>query len=71
MKFGIVIALIVVLTLTVFYWTRYQVVEIHAAGGSGFYMINRLTGDIKQVAYQEIFQVREGSTAAQGTPKPK
>lgn len=71
MKYGFIVAVIVILALTVLYWTRYQVVEIHAAGGSGFYMINRLTGEIKQVAYQEIYQVNPASMGAHSPAQKK
>ena len=30
---------------TLLYWTRFQVIDVHAMNGVGFYKINRLTGE--------------------------
>lgn len=50
-----------VLVLIALYWTRYQVVEVHVTNGAGFYMINRFTGEITQVAYQKMYKVKPGN----------
>ena len=39
------LALTVLLVVTLLYWTRFQVIDIHAMNGVGFYKINRLTGE--------------------------
>jgi hypothetical protein len=44
-KFIIVIGLIVLFVFTLLYWTRFQVIDVHAMNGVGFYKINRLTGE--------------------------
>jgi hypothetical protein len=38
-------ALIVLFVFTLLYWTRFQVIDVHAMNGVGFYKINRLTGE--------------------------
>ncbi len=44
-KIFVVIGLIVILVVTLLYWTRFQVIDVHAMNGVGFYKINRLTGE--------------------------
>ena len=44
-KIVIVIGLVVLFVFTLLYWTRFQVVDVHAMNGVGFYKINRLTGE--------------------------
>ena len=44
-KIIIVIGLVVLFVFTLLYWTRFQVIDIHAMNGVGFYKINRLTGE--------------------------
>jgi hypothetical protein len=39
------LGLIVLFVVTLLYWTRFQVVDVHAMNGVGFYKINRLTGE--------------------------
>jgi hypothetical protein len=39
------LGLIVLFVFTLLYWTRFQVVDVHAMNGVGFYKINRLTGE--------------------------
>jgi len=39
------VALIVLFVFTLLYWTRFQVIDVHAMNGVGFYKINRLTGE--------------------------
>lgn len=39
------VALIVLFVVTLLYWTRFQVIDVHAMNGVGFYKINRLTGE--------------------------
>jgi hypothetical protein len=39
------LALIVIFVVTLLYWTRFQVIDVHAMNGVGFYKINRLTGE--------------------------
>jgi hypothetical protein len=49
-KFIIVIGLIVLFVFTLLYWTRFQVIDVHAMNGVGFYKINRLTGETALVS---------------------
>jgi len=44
-KFVVMIALVALFILTLLYWTRFQVIDVHAMNGVGFYKINRLTGE--------------------------
>jgi hypothetical protein len=44
-KFVGLLALIVLFVFTLLYWTRFQVIDVHAMNGVGFYKINRLTGE--------------------------
>jgi hypothetical protein len=44
-KIIIVIGLVVLFVFTLLYWTRFQVIDVHAMNGVGFYKINRLTGE--------------------------
>jgi hypothetical protein len=44
-KFVGLIGLVVLFVFTLLYWTRFQVVDVHAMNGVGFYKINRLTGE--------------------------
>lgn len=44
-KFIGLLALTVLFVVTLLYWTRFQVVDVHAMNGVGFYKINRLTGE--------------------------
>ncbi len=44
-KFVCLLGLIVLFLFTLLYWTRFQVVDVHAMNGVGFYKINRLTGE--------------------------
>ena len=39
------VALTVLFVFTLLYWTRFQVIDVHAMNGVGFYKINRLTGE--------------------------
>lgn len=39
------LGLIVLFAFTLLYWTRFQVIDVHAMNGVGFYKINRLTGE--------------------------
>jgi hypothetical protein len=39
------LGLIVLFVFTLLYWTRFQVIDVHAMNGVGFYKINRLTGE--------------------------
>jgi hypothetical protein len=39
------VALTVLFVVTLLYWTRFQVIDVHAMNGVGFYKINRLTGE--------------------------
>jgi len=39
------LGLIVIFVFTLLYWTRFQVIDVHAMNGVGFYKINRLTGE--------------------------
>jgi hypothetical protein len=39
------LGLIVLFVVTLLYWTRFQVIDVHAMNGVGFYKINRLTGE--------------------------
>jgi hypothetical protein len=39
------LGLIALFAFTVLYWTRFQVIDVHAMNGVGFYKINRLTGE--------------------------
>lgn len=44
-KFIVIVALVALFVVTLLYWTRFQVVDVHAMNGVGFYKINRLTGE--------------------------
>jgi len=44
-KLVCLLGLIVLFLFTLLYWTRFQVVDVHAMNGVGFYKINRLTGE--------------------------
>ena len=44
-KWVCLLSLIVLFLFTLLYWTRFQVVDVHAMNGVGFYKINRLTGE--------------------------
>jgi hypothetical protein len=44
-KWVCLLGLIVLFLFTLLYWTRFQVVDVHAMNGVGFYKINRLTGE--------------------------
>jgi hypothetical protein len=44
-KFIGLLTLIVLFVFTLLYWTRFQVIDVHAMNGVGFYKINRLTGE--------------------------
>jgi hypothetical protein len=44
-KLGWPAGLIVLFVFTLLYWTRFQVIDVHAMNGVGFYKINRLTGE--------------------------
>ena len=44
-KFVGLLGLIVLFVVTLLYWTRFQVIDVHAMNGVGFYKINRLTGE--------------------------
>ena len=52
----VVMGLVVLFVLTLLYWTRIQVVDVHAMNGVGFYKINRLTGET--VLVSGIDQIR-------------
>ena len=47
-KFVVMIALVALFILTLLYWTRFQVIDVHAMNGVGFYKINRLSGDNRE-----------------------
>ena len=55
-KIIVIVGLVVLLVLTMLYWTRFQVVDVHAMNGVGFYKINRLTGET--VLVSGIDQIR-------------
>ena len=44
-KIIIAVALVALFVFTLLYWTRFQVIDVHAMNGVGFYKINRLTGE--------------------------
>ena len=44
-KFIVIVALVALFVVTLLYWTRFQVIDVHAMNGVGFYKINRLTGE--------------------------
>lgn len=44
-KFVVITTLVVLFVFTMLYWTRFQVIDVHAMNGVGFYKINRLTGE--------------------------
>ena len=44
-KIIVIVGFIVLFVFTLLYWTRFQVVDVHAMNGVGFYKINRLTGE--------------------------
>ncbi len=50
--------IIMLLVFTLLYWTRFQVIDVHAMNGVGFYKINRLTGET--VLVSGIDQIRVG-----------
>ncbi len=56
--FIVVAGLAVLLVVTLLYWTRFQVVDVHAMNGVGFYKINRLTGET--VLVSGLDQIRVG-----------
>ncbi len=52
----------VVLLVIALYWTRFQVIPVHAMNGVGFYKLNRLTGQVTLVTGLEqinILKVRD------------
>jgi hypothetical protein len=52
----------VVLFVIVLFWTRYQVIPVHAMNGVGFYKLNRITGQVTLVTGLEqinILKVRD------------
>ncbi len=55
-KIIVIVGLVVLFVLTMLYWTRFQVVDVHAMNGVGFYKINRLTGET--VLISGIDQIR-------------
>jgi len=55
-KIIVIVGLVVLFVLTALYWTRFQVVDVHAMNGVGFYKINRLTGET--VLISGIDQIR-------------
>lgn len=48
----IVLVALGILIILLFYWTRFQVVEVHSR--VGFYKLNRLTGNIEWIYGDEI-----------------
>ena len=46
-----------VLVLVVLFWTRFQVVPVHAMNGVGFYKINRITGTVTLVTGLEQINI--------------
>jgi hypothetical protein len=44
-KFIGLFGLTVLFAVTLLFWTRFQVIDVHAMNGVGFYKINRLTGE--------------------------
>jgi len=44
-KIIVIVGLVTLFVFTLLYWTRFQVVDVHAMNGVGFYKINRLTGE--------------------------
>lgn len=52
----------VVLLVIALFWTRYQVIPVHAMNGVGFYKLNRITGQVTLVTGLEqinILKVRD------------
>lgn len=51
-----------VLLVVALYWTRFQVIPVHAMNGVGFYKLNRVTGQVTLVTGLEqinILKVRD------------
>jgi hypothetical protein len=62
----------VVLLVIALYWTRFQIIPVHAMNGVGFYKLNRLTGQVTLVTGLEqinILKVRDFE-APQATVEP-
>ncbi len=68
-KFIVIVALVVLFVVTLLYWTRFQVIDVHAMNGVGFYKINRLTGETVLVSGLDQIRItaREGHRAASVT----
>ena len=52
----------VALLVIALYWTRFQVIPVHAMNGVGFYKLNRITGQVTLVTGLEqinILKVRD------------
>jgi hypothetical protein len=66
-KIIVIVGLVVLFVLTALYWTRFQVVDVHAMNGVGFYKINRLTGEtvlisgIDQIRVQPVKEMDQQS----------
>jgi hypothetical protein len=53
-----IILLISVLVVTILYWTRFQVIEVHLTEIPAFYKINRVTGEISYVVDIKEIEVK-------------
>jgi hypothetical protein len=61
-KYLICLAAGLVLLVIALYWTRFQVIPVHAMNGVGFYKLNRVTGQVTLVTGLEqinILKVRD------------
>jgi len=47
----------VVLLVIALYWTRFQVIPVHAMNGVGFYKLNRITGQVTLVTGLEQINI--------------
>ena len=74
-KIIVIAGLVVLFVLTTLYWTRFQVVDVHAMNGVGFYKINRLTGEtilisgIDQIRVQPVKEIDQQSFQLPATGK--
>jgi len=62
----------VVLLVIALYWTRFQVIPVHAMNGVGFYKLNRITGQVTLVTGLEQINILKARDfdMPQGTVEP-
>ncbi len=72
-KIIVIVGLIVLFVVTLLYWTRFQVIDVHAMNGVGFYKINRLTGETVLVSGLDqirILPVKDIEQPSYSFPRP-